>query len=75
MNSKYKGDTGQNCVIGQFARYGVGIAFPLSDNYRFDLVAIAGNKLFKVQVKSSSHHIGDSVVDFHITSNSFEYPH
>jgi len=70
MNWKQVGDRGQNCAIGHLSRYGLGIAFPLSDNYPFDFIAIAGEKLFKIQVKSSSNHMSGAVC-FGITTNNF----
>jgi hypothetical protein len=70
MNWKQVGDRGQNCVIGHLSRYGLGIAFPLSDNYPFDFVIIAGDKLFKAQVKSSSYHMNGSIF-FGLSTNNF----
>lgn len=70
MNTKDIGDVGCNCVIGELAKYGIGIAFPLSDNYPFDLIAIAGKKLFKIQIKSSST-IFQGAVSFKATTNNF----
>jgi hypothetical protein len=70
MNKKEIGDIGCNCTIGELAKYGVGIAFPLSDNYRFDLIAIAGERLFKIQVKASST-IFQGAIAFNLTSNNF----
>lgn len=72
MNNNYKsiGDIGQNCVIGHFARYGIGIAIPISDNYPFDFVAILNNKLFKVQVKSSSR-CKSGAISFDLQTNNF----
>jgi hypothetical protein len=61
MNYKQIGDLGQNCVIGDLAKYGVGVATPLSDNYPFDLIAIAGLKTFKIQVRASSVIQGNAV--------------
>jgi len=70
MNYKQIGDVGQNCAIGDLSKFGLGIAFPLSDNFPFDFIIIAGNKLFRAQVKSSSQHINGGVY-FGIKSNSF----
>jgi hypothetical protein len=70
MNTKNIGDRGQNCTIGWLAKYGIGVAFPLSDNYRFDLIAIANERLFKLQVKSSSCHENGSV-SFRLATNNF----
>lgn len=70
MNGKQKGDIGQNCSIGILSKFGLGIAFPLSDNYPFDFIIIAGNSLFKAQVKSSSRIMNDAVT-FSFVGNNF----
>lgn len=70
MNTKTLGDIGQNCVIGHLARYGIGTAVVISDNYPFDFIAIAETKLFKVQVKTSSQHQGCSVI-FPLNTNNW----
>jgi hypothetical protein len=70
MNYKQIGDIGQNCAIGELSKYGLGIAFPLSDNYPFDFIIIARDKLFKAQVKTSSCHMKGSI-EFRLTSNNF----
>ena len=70
MNKKEIGDMGCNCVIGELAKYGVGVAFPLSDNYPFDIIALAGNSLFKVQVKSSSS-LYQGAIAFKLTTSNF----
>lgn len=62
--TKCVGDLAVNCVIGELSKYGLGIAFPLSDNYPFDLIVISNNKLFRLQVKSSSTIINGSII-FH----------
>jgi hypothetical protein len=70
VNYKTIGDRGQNCAIGELAKFGLGVAFPLSDNYPFDLIVIAGEKLFRMQVKSSSLHTAGTVA-FKLTTNNF----
>ena len=71
MNGKYLGELAEQIVIGELAKYQVFVAYPLSDNLPFDLVAIAGKKLFKIQVKGSTQgSIGKSVT-FNLTSNNF----
>ena len=73
MNKKSTGDLATNCIIGDLSKYGLGIAFPLSDNYPFDLIVIANNKLFKVQVKSSSRIINDGSIFFsHVKTNELK---
>ena len=54
MNYKTIGELGQNCAIGELSKYGLGIAPVLSDNYPFEFIIIADDKLFKAQVKTST---------------------
>lgn len=74
-NYKAIGGMGERAVIGKLARFGVDVALPMSDNLPFDLIVIGENKLFKVQVKSSSRHSNNHVafsiksVDFYKSSN------
>ena len=71
-NAKTLGDICQNCVIGELSKYGIGVAFPLSDNYRFDFIAITNDrKLFKIQVKGSTTHKYGSVL-FYLSSNNWQ---
>ena len=70
MNWKTLGDLAQNCVIGELAKYGLGVAFPLSDNYPFDIIIIANNNLFKTQVRGSSSNVSGAVY-FKLKKNNF----
>lgn len=70
MNSKQIGEIGANCVIGDLSRYGLGIAILLSDNLPYDFIAITNEKLFKIQVKTSTGNEGKGCVSFDLrTSN------
>ncbi len=61
---------GQNCVIGELSKYGIGIAPLLSDNYPFEMIAITGNQLFKIQVKTSTMNKKGRSISFDLrTSN------
>lgn len=71
MNYKDIGTIGQNCVIGELSKYGLGLAFPLSDNLPFDFIIIAENKLFKAQVKTSTENKNGEVVAFGLCSNNW----
>jgi len=71
MNYKSIGDIGVNSVIGHLARFGLGIAFPLSDNYPFDLIIIANNKLFRAQVKTSSRSENSESIEFKFVSSNW----
>lgn len=69
MNYKTIGDIGQNCVIGELSKFGLGIAVLLSDNYPFDLIIIAGEKTFKAQVKTSTAFSEGSTIWSFTTNN------
>lgn len=71
MNTKNIGEIGVNSVIGVLSRFGLGIAFPLSDNYPFDLIVIAGKKLFKIQVKTSSFSTSENSICFDFSSSNW----
>lgn len=71
MNGKYFGEIGQNVVIGELSKFGVGIAVPLGDNLPFDLIVIVENRLYKLQVKSSSQGKKNESVTFDFASNDF----
>lgn len=70
MNHKAIGEIGQCCVIGEFAKLGVDIAIPLSDNLPFDLIAIVNGNMKKVQVKSSSDRTAD-MIKFSVIKTNF----
>jgi hypothetical protein len=70
MNYKQIGDIGQNCAIGELSKYGLGISFPLSDNYPFDFIVIAKNNLFKTQVRTSTR-ISSGSISFDFTKKNF----
>lgn len=71
MNGKHFGEIGQNVVIGELSKYGIQVAVPLGDNLPFDLIAIVENRLYKLQVKSSSRGVVDEHVLFAFLSNDF----
>jgi hypothetical protein len=69
-NYKELGEIGERAVVGKLARLGIDVALPMSDNHPFDLIVIGQNHLFKIQVKSSGCHTGNSVC-FGIQSTNF----
>jgi len=71
MNHKQIGEIGANCVIGDLSKYGLGIAVPLSDNLPYDLIVIANEKLFKVQVKSSTVNTKREYISFDLRTNNW----
>jgi len=71
MNGKYFGEIGQNVAIGELSKFGIGVAIPLGDNLPFDLIAIVENRLYKLQVKSSSQGKEKESIVFDFSSNDF----
>lgn len=71
MNGKFFGDRAQQIVIGELAKYGIQVAFPLTDNLPFDLIAIADNRLFKIQVKGSSQGTNNETIIFDFSRNNW----
>jgi len=71
MNYKEIGEIGQNCVIGDLAKYGLQVAILLSDNLPFDFIVIAEQKLFKIQVKTSAKNKNGEYIAFGIKSNNW----
>lgn len=71
MNYKDIGTIGENCVIGELSKYGLGIAPVLSDNYPFEMIAITDNKLFRVQVKTSTQNKNNEYISFDLRTNNW----
>ena len=70
MNGKCFGERAQLIAIGELAKYGIQIAYPLTDNLPFDLIAIAGKNLWRIQVKGSSQGTENNII-FDFTTNNF----
>jgi len=70
VNAKLKGERGQSIVIGELGKWGIDVAIPMSDNYPFDFIII-GEKLLKVQVKSTTEVTANGAVLFSFTSNDW----
>ncbi len=71
MNPKSKGEKGERIVIGELAKYDLDVALPMSDNLPFDLIIITPNKLFKVQIKTSTYRPNKGAISFDLTSNNW----
>jgi len=69
MNYKAIGEKAQNCVIGDFAKWNLNVAIPLSDNLPFDLIVCAA-KLYRVQIKASTTTANGSIV-FDLSTNNW----
>lgn len=53
INSRKQGDTGMGYAIAYFTKLGWTVSIPITDSQDYDLVVDNGNRLFKVQVKTS----------------------
>jgi len=73
MNAKAKGEKGERIVIGELAKFDIDVAIPLTDNFPLDFIAIHKNKLYKIQVKSSSISSSTSSgsIMFDLSSNNW----
>lgn len=60
----------QSLLIGELAKYGVLAAIPLSDNLPFDIIAISGSKLYRIQVKASTEFRNGAII-FGLTTSNF----
>lgn len=63
MNSVNIGDIGEAIAISKFTQNGFIVSKPLSNNARYDFVVEYNNKLYKIQVKTTSN-IKDNVMIF-----------
>lgn len=54
MNTVNIGDIGEAIAIAQFTKAGFIISKPLSNNARYDFIVEYNNKLYKIQVKTTS---------------------
>lgn len=52
--NKEKGNTSLGIAIAYFSSNGYTVSIPLNDTQDYDLIADKNNKLFKIQVKSTS---------------------
>lgn len=53
INSRKQGDTGMGYAIAYFSKLGWTVSIPITDSQDYDLVVDNGEKLLKVQVKTS----------------------
>lgn len=54
-NSKQKGNIGLGAAIAHFTKEGYSVSLPLTESQRYDLIVDDGTKLYRVEVKTSSH--------------------
>jgi len=73
QNKKAEGEKGVAIVIGELAKKGIQVAFPLSDNLPFDIILIYKGKLYKAQVKSGrrKHKNAQGSFSFKLTTNNW----
>lgn len=55
VNSKKQGDTGMGFAIAYFCKLGWTVSIPITDSQDYDLVVDNGERLLKVQVKTSKY--------------------
>ena len=60
-NSKKQGDVGMGVAIGWFSANGYTVCVPLTDSQDYDLVIDNGNKLCKVQVKTTRFCVREGI--------------
>lgn len=71
VNNKYKGELGEIGVIYQLIKLHIPISIPYSDNFNYDLIIEINNKLYKVQVKSSTIENSKDSVIFDLRTNNW----
>lgn len=54
MSHKKQGDLGVAAAIAHYMSKGYVVCFPLTDTARYDLVVDKGNKLYRVEVKTTN---------------------
>lgn len=64
MNTVGIGDIGEAIAIAQFTKFGFIVSKPLSNNARYDFIVEYNNKLYKIQVKTTSNVKDGSVMIF-----------
>lgn len=67
INSKKQGDIGLGVAIGYFVRNGYVVSIPLTDSQDYDLIVDNGNKLLKVQVKTTGYKTDYGVYNCSLT--------
>jgi hypothetical protein len=58
MNTKQQGDIGVAVAISYYTRKGYAVSVPLTDNTRYDLLVDDGNRILRVQCKSTGYKEG-----------------
>lgn len=62
MNTKQQGDIGVAAAVLHYTKNDFVVSQPLTDNSRYDLIIGKGNKLFRVQCKTTSYKRKNSCV-------------
>ena len=68
MLHRERGEMGELVAAAELAKHGVGIAWPLGDEFPFDLVLHWKGKLFRAQVKSAKQ--GNGYTQFSLTAKN-----
>ena len=58
MTTKDKGDITELSCLLAFMQHGIHVAIPYGENVQYDIVADIGNKLYRIQCKSSTYKNG-----------------
>lgn len=58
-NSKKRGDVGLGAAIAFFVKNNYTVSLPLTDSQDYDLIVDKDNVLYRVQVKTVSHKVGE----------------
>lgn len=70
VNSIKQGDQGVAIAIAHYVQQGFTVSIPLTVNTRYDLVVDDGEKLRRVQVKSTNFKTEHGVYRAHLVTNS-----
>lgn len=68
-NSKKQGDVGHGIAIGWFASQGHTVCIPLTDSQDYDLIIDIDDKLYKVQVKTTTFKTKYGIYNVSLTVN------
>ena len=72
-NSIKVGDIGEAMALAEFTKRGLNVLIPFSENCPYDLVVDKGDRLVKVQCKTTKH-VKNNCMEFQICrSNGFTY--
>jgi hypothetical protein len=68
-NSKHQGNVGLGAAIAWFEENDFRISIPLTDSQDYDLIVDDGNRLYKVQVRTTYHLAYEKIYQVHLKVN------